>query len=150
MGTFGLCDYLKKKNIQVKLLNLAVYKEPGMQKVLEHYLKLFQPTHAGIIFHWQETAEGFLRIGKQIRSVNKDVKIIAGGFTAGYFGENLLERCRFLNFVIKGDPEKPLKLLMEGAEISEIPNLIHRSISGIRSNEVSYFIDRETFKHLIQ
>lgn len=148
MGSFGLCDYLSKKNIPAKILNLAVCKENETGKVLKHYLELFQPTHVGVIFHWQETAEGFLRVGEQIKSFNKDIKILSGGFTAGYFGENLLEKCRFLDFVIKGDPEKPIELLLNGVEPPDVPNLIYRSASGIRSNEVTYFIDQETLSDI--
>jgi hypothetical protein len=141
MGTFGLCDYLRGKGINARILNLALYSETESDKVLAHYLNSFQPTHIGLIFHWQETAEGFLWAGERIRSHSENVQIIAGGFTAGYFGENLLEKCRFLDHVVKGDPEKPLELLLEGMELSEIPNLIYRRRSKILSNRVPYFAD---------
>ncbi len=147
-GTFGLCDYLDQKNIQVKILNLSLNNNTEMDRTLEHYLKLFQPSHIGLILHWQETAEGFLWIGEYIKSRFRHLKIITGGFTAGYFGENLLERCAFVDYVIKGDPEKPLELLLRGAEPSEIPNLIYRKNTEIRSNEVSYFIDEETLSRI--
>jgi hypothetical protein len=148
MGTFGLCDYLSQKDMPVKLLNLAVYKENETDRVLHHYLELFQPTHIGLIFHWQDTAEGFLWTGEHIRSHFNDAKIIAGGFTAGYFGENLLEKCTFVDYVIKGDPELPLKLLLSGTKLSKIPNLIYRKTLEILSNEVSFFIDQGTLSNL--
>ncbi|MEW6162676.1 MAG: radical SAM protein, partial [Nitrospirota bacterium] len=168
MGTFGICDYLDRKKIQVRLLNLALYNlnsnpplppfakgghrginnKAEIGKVLEHYLDLFRPTYVGLIFHWQDTAEGFLWVGEYIKSCADRVKIISGGLTAGYFGENLLERCRFVDYVIKGDPEKPLELLIGGAEPSEIPNLIYRNRAGIVSNEVSYCIDQETISSI--
>lgn len=145
MGTFGICDYLSQKNIEARLLNLALYNKTEMEKVIDHYLNLFNPTHVGLVFHWQETAEGFIWVGEYIKSISDQIKIISGGFTAGYFRENLLERCRFVDYVIKGDPENPLELLLEGSELSEIPNLTHRNPNGtISNNEVSYFIDPET------
>jgi hypothetical protein len=142
MGTFGLCDYLNEKGINSRILNLALYNKPD--EVLSHYLNLFRPTHIGLIFHWQETAESFLWAGERIRSHSANVKIVAGGCTAGYFGEDLLEKCFFLDCVIKGDPEKPLELLLKDVELSEIPNLIYRDRSKIISNEVSYSVDRRT------
>jgi hypothetical protein len=144
MGSFGLCDYLSRRTIDAKLLNLAVYDENSVGEVLTHYLNVFQPTHVGLIFHWQETAEGFLWAGEQIRTHNKKLKILAGGFTAGYFGENLLQRCDFLDYVVKGDPEKPLELLLNNAEPADIPNLIYRTSSGISVNPVSFQIDQQT------
>lgn len=79
MGTFGICDYLDQKKIQVRLLNLALYNlnsnhpspsfikggcgrinnKTEIGKVLEYHLELFRPTHVGLIFHWQDTVEGF-------------------------------------------------------------------------------------------
>jgi hypothetical protein len=148
MGTFGICDYLSRRNIRVKLLNLAVYKEAETYKVLEHYLKSFRPTHTGIIFHWQETAEGFLRVGELVKSFNKNINIISGGFTAGYFGTALLRKCLFLDYVVKGDPEMPLELLLNGTDPSKVPNLIYRDAARIRHNRKSYFIEQETLSNI--
>ena len=145
MGTFGICDYLSQKNIEARLLNLALYNKTEMEKVIDHYLDLFNPTHVGLVFHWQETAEGFIWVGEYIKSISDQIKIISGGFTAGYFRENLLERCRFVDYVIKGDPENPLELLLTGVELTEIPNLIYRNYNGkISHSTISYFIDPET------
>ena len=148
MGTFGLCDYLSRKNLPVKLLNLALYKGNEREKELHAHLNKFQPTHVALILHWQETAEGFLHVGEQVKLFNKDIQIITGGFTAGYFGQDLLEKCRFLDFVVKGDPEKPVELLLSGAENSAIPNLIYRGPSGIQANETSYFSDQKTLSYI--
>ncbi len=149
MGTFGLCDYLNKKDIPAKILNLAVYGESATDEVLTHYLDVFRPTHIAIILHWQETAESFLSMGEKVRSIgDTKVKILGGGFTAGYFGKDLLEKCDFLDYVIKGDPEKPLELLLKNTGLSEIPNLIYRSPSGIRSNKSTYCIARSTLSRI--
>jgi hypothetical protein len=148
MGTFGLCDYLHQKKIPVGMVNLAVYDEAQMAMFVNRYLEKFRPTHVGLIFHWQETAEGFLWVGEHVKSRTDGIKIICGGFTAGYFGEDLLKKCPFVDYVIKGDPERPLELLLRGAERSKIPNLIYREGTGIRANEVSYYIDEETLSRI--
>ena len=148
MGTFGVCDYLSRKNIPVKILNLSLYDNGEAGRILEDYLNQFQPTHIGLIFHWQETAEGVLWAGEYIKSRYGHLKIICGGFTAGYFGENLLEKCRFMDYVVKGDSEKPLELLLRGIDSSEIPNLIYRDSSGTHSNKTSYNIDEETLSQI--
>ena len=148
MGTFGLCDYLEQKGIPAKVLNLALYREADISKVLKQHIDAFQPTHIGLIFHWQDTAEGFLRTGEYIRSRHGSVKILCGGFTAGYFGASLLNECGFADYVIKGDPEKPVERLLMDADPSEIPNLIYRSSQGPVTNEVSYFIDENTLSNI--
>jgi hypothetical protein len=144
MGTFGLCDYLNQREVPARILNLALYDEPQMATVLNHYLEQFHPTHVGLTFHWQETAEGIPWVAQHIKSSMNQAKTICGGFTAGYFGEELLKKCEFVDYVIKGDPERPMELLLQGAEPSEIPNLIYRDRTGVRANEVSYCIDEES------
>jgi hypothetical protein len=148
MGTFGICDYLSRKNIPVRMLNLALYDEVQIATILNRYLEQFRPTHVGLTFHWQETAEGVLWVGQHLRSRMDRVKIVCGGFTAGYFGDELLKRCAFVDHVVKGDPERPLELLLSGAEEREIPNLIYRDEAGVRANEVSYCIDEETISRI--
>lgn len=148
MGTFGLCDFIGRKDIPVRLLNLALYKNDEMGRTIDHYLNLFKPTHVGLVFHWQETAEGVLSAGEYIKSGHDGIKIICGGFTAGYFGGALLKDCGFIDYIIKGDPEKPLELLLSGVELSEIPNLIYRTRDGIVSNGVTYHIDQDTISQI--
>lgn len=133
MGSFGLCNYLNQKNIYTKILNLGLYRTDKVEKVIKHYIQLFNPTYIALIFHWQETADSFVYVGEHLKSYFSDIKIISGGFTAGYFGKNLLEKCKFVDYLIKGDPEKPLELLLKGFELSEIPNLIYRSSEGIKN-----------------
>jgi hypothetical protein len=148
MGTFGLCDYLSKKGIPVKLLNLALYNRKETNALLSHYMNLFQPTHVGIVFHWQETTEGVMDVGEYIKLNFDRVNVICGGFTAGYFGESLLNKWGFVDYIIKGDPERPLELLLKGVKPSKIPNVIYRGKNGISSNKVSYHIDQETLSEI--
>lgn len=148
MGTFGVCDYLNQKNTQTKILNLSLYQTNEVKKIVKHHIEFFNPDYIALVLHWQEAVEGFVEIGQYIKSQFKDIGIISGGFTAGYFGKNLLESCHFLDYVIKGDPEKPLELLLQGVELSEIPNLIYRIPEGIFCNNLTYFIDTKTLSSI--
>jgi hypothetical protein len=144
MGTFGLCDFLNQSEITARILNLSLYEKTKASKALEQCLETFQPTHVGLPMHWQETAEGVIAVAQHVKAVRREIKIICGGFTAGYFGESFLESQRPIDYVIKGDPEEPLKLLLTGTDPGHIPNVIYRDDAGIRSNDVSYCIDPET------
>lgn len=148
MGTFGLCDYLNKKNIQTKILNLSLYKSSEIDRVLKHYLEQFAPTHVGVILHWQETAEGALWASEYIKSVNKNIQIICGGFTAGYFGGTILEKCLSIDYIIIGDPEKPMEMLLGDCRLPEIPNLIYRESKKVITNKDLYLIDKDTISSL--
>jgi hypothetical protein len=148
MGTFGLCDYLNQSKIPVQIVNPALYDRAQVAARLDEHLKTFRPTHVGLTFHWQETAEGVLQAGEHVRSKMPDVKIVCGGFTAGYFGETLLKKWDFVDYVIKGDPEMPLERLLQGTAAPEIPNLIYRDRTGAKTSRLRYCIDDETISSL--
>jgi hypothetical protein len=142
IGTFGLCDYLNQRNMPVRIVNLSLYDESQMATLLDHHLEQFRPTHVGLTFHWQETAEGVFSVGQHVKSRMNQIKIVCGGFTAGYFGEELLKKCEFVDYVIKGDPERPLELLLKGAEARDISNLI---LSSISFSTLTYLFDHESY-----
>jgi hypothetical protein len=144
MGTFGLCDYLCQRKREARILNLALYQEARVEAVLSHHLEQFRPTHIGLIFHWQETAEGVLWVGEHIRRMAYQAKIVCGGFTAGYFAQELIKKWSFVDYVVKGDPERPLELLLSHVDVPEIPNLVYRSKKGVGVTDASYWIDETT------
>jgi len=148
MGTFALCDYLEQRGIAARILNLSLYREDEVHAVLDQHLSSFRPSHVGLILHWQDTTEGFLNTGEYMRPRLRGGKIICGGFTAGYFGASLLNECEFADYVIKGDPEKPVEMLLRDADHSEIPNLIYRSEQGIAENKVSYAADEQALSDM--
>lgn len=148
MGTIGLCNYLNSLNIKAKILNLSLYELDDIKLHLDYYIHKFNPTHIGLILHWQEAIKGFIWTGEYLKSNYKDITLICGGFTAGYFGKNLLDRFYFIDFLIKGDPEKPVELLLKNEDNSSIPNLIFRHGNNIIENKVTYLIDELTLSNI--
>jgi hypothetical protein len=148
MGSLGICDYLRKKKIEAKILNLAIYSEEEYLKRLDYYLNSFEPTHVGLVLHWKELVMNVIQIGEHIKSRYENIKILCGGFTAGYFGEDLLNELSFLDYVILGDPEKPLELLLKNENPSKIPNLVYRNKNEIMRCEKRYHIDEKTLSEI--
>jgi hypothetical protein len=148
MGTFGLCDYLNQRDISAQILNLALYEGAHQSAVLKGYLGEYCPSHVGLIFHWQETLEGLLRVAREVKRRAPEIETVCGGMTAGYFGPDLLRKCAHIDYVIKGDPERPMERLLKGAHVGEIPNLVYRDRAGVQANEVSFFADEETLSSI--
>jgi hypothetical protein len=148
MGSFGICDYLRKKKIKAKILNLAIYSKEEYLKKLDYYLNSFKPTHVGLTLHWKELVMNVIQVGEHIKSRYKDIKILCGGFTAGYFSKDLLNELSFLDYVILGDPEKPLELLLKNENPSKIPNLIYRNRNGITHSKKRYHITGKTLSEI--
>lgn len=150
MGTLGVCDYLSKNNVPTKLLNLPFFA-PGRAvftsedyKTITKYINEYKPTHLALILHWKENYLFFITAGEYIRKFHPTLKIICGGFTAGYFGQSVLEQHHFVDYLIYGDPEQPLLLLLTGQPLQTIPNLIYREAKTIKVNE-NLFIADEVF-----
>ncbi len=140
MGSFGLCDYLQQRDIEVRMINPALYKESEVTDRLLKELNDFSPTHIGFALHWQETADGFLAALQIVRDWKSDIPTFCGGFTAGYFGESLLKHCPELDYVIQGDPEEPLCQLISGNTPESVPNLFFRINGKIQRSDSNWLI----------
>jgi len=131
MGTFGLCDYLGQRGLTATIFNPALYPAREMPTQLLAALTALQPTHIGLVLHWQETAHGLLTALDVVKGWNPEVITLCGGFTASYFAENLLETVTGLDYVVVGDPELPVYQLLQGARPESIANLVRRDGSGV-------------------
>jgi hypothetical protein len=130
MGTFGLCDYLDQRDLTATIFNPALYPAREMPAQLLATLNALQPTHVGLVLHWQETAHGLLTALDAVKLWNPAVITFCGGFTASYFAENLLETVPGLDYVVVGDPELPVYQLLQGIPPESIANLVRRDRSG--------------------
>lgn len=144
MGTFGLCDYLEKHDIPSRIFNPALYPDSVADTQLQEQLRIFAPTHVALVFHWQETADGLLDIASQLKQWKPDVPVIVGGFTAGYFGRDLMSFCSQIDFLVHGDPEFPLRQLLYNQPPEEIANLTYRDNGEIKTSSPQWLIDEPT------
>lgn len=80
--------------------------------------------------HWVHCLEEVGRLAQEFKKINPGVVIIVGGYTATIFSEMIVDQLK-IDYVIKGDTEKPfpllIKALLEGKNICNIPNLVSRS-----------------------
>ncbi|WP_028581103.1 hypothetical protein [Desulfogranum japonicum] len=141
MGSFGVCDFLSKHNIQSKIFNPALYSSARIPTLLHEQLMQFKPTHVAIVCHWQETVHGLLEMMSLIKGLEPNVKLLAGGFTASYFSSSLMRHCPDLDFIIQGDPEKPLLDLLTAKPLTHIDNLSYRTGDIIARNDSVWLMD---------
>ena len=142
LGSFGLCDYLIRTGARVKIFNASLYPYDNHLDALESTIREFEPDHVGIVIHWKELLESALFLSFFIKKKFPGIRIVAGGVTAGYLADELLQRYEHIDFVVAGDAEKPLERLLRGDAVSSIPNLIHRGPNGIERNH-SWVADKE-------
>ncbi len=143
MGSFGLCDYLEQRDLAALLFNPALYPVHELQSRLLAALTSFQPTHVGLVLHWQETAHGLMTALDAVKAWKPSVVTFCGGFTASAFAEDLLQTVPGLDYVVTGDPEEPVYELLQGAPPESIANLVRRDGNGcVQRNERRWLMEQ--------
>jgi hypothetical protein len=81
--------------------------------------------------HWNYALAGAREICQKLKCANPAITIIAGGYTASMYPEQLVNNFG-VDFVIRGDGEIPLTQLVQAllespADINKVPNLVGRN-----------------------
>ena len=79
--------------------------------------------------HWYLSLKSAIRLSYSLKKINPDCRIIAGGISASLFARQLLRDSR-IDYIIRGDGEVPLRLLVDaiinGTPLADIPNVVSR------------------------
>lgn len=148
MGSFGLCDALRREGMEAWIFNPALYPDAEVHQRLLAVLAERQPTHVGFACHWQETIHGLLAALAMVHAWSGEVVTLAGGFTASYFAEDLLREVPELEYVVVGDPERPVIDLLAGRPVDTIANLVRRERGAVRRNAATWLIEQAELDRL--
>jgi radical SAM superfamily enzyme YgiQ (UPF0313 family) len=100
-----------------------------------------------IDMHWYEHCYGAVETARLCKQVLPNAKIVIGGLSASGFWREILENFPFIDYIIRGDAEKPLlqlvQLILAGkapteADLDGVPNLARIGPEGIVENPLSY------------
>ncbi len=145
VGLLGLADYLRVNHCSTRVIHLGVehYKYGGID--LPGILAEHQPALVGLGLHWHFQSYDVIETARQIKKVRPDVPIVLGGFTASFFAEEILRTFDCVDFVIRGDAEKPLLELLRqregGGGLQHVPNLAFRQDGQVCLSPVRYVAD---------
>ena len=147
IGLLGLADFLRKNSYSTRIIHLGVEKHKYGEINLEKMVAEHQPAMVGLDLHWHFQAYDAIEIARKLKKSHPEVAIVAGGFTASFFAEEILREFDCIDFVIQGDAEVPLRDLIaqyhsEGA-YHNVPNLAYREGGAIRTNPISYVGDQK-------
>lgn len=103
----------------------------GMFRDLNQVLEQVEGDLVGVttLYATQHNTKAILERAKKIGA-----KTVVGGFSTDFLAERMLRNYSFLDYVVVGDGELALSLLVEGADPSKIPNLVYRDGSEIIRN----------------
>lgn len=138
VGLLGLADALDRAGADVEVVHAGVSRGAGGLAAL---LARREPELVGFSLQWHHQLYNVVEEARAARRALPEARIVVGGMTASFFAEELIRRFPFLDAVVAGDAEEPLRLLAAGAPLSQIPNLVYRSGSIVR-NPRSYVITK--------
>jgi radical SAM superfamily enzyme YgiQ (UPF0313 family) len=160
VGVAGLVNVLRENGIPVHGLNLPQERQRDKNFNLKSWLGSHQGVRVILIdLHWYEHSYGAINIAQFCKQVLPWAWIVLGGFTASGFTREILERFPEIDFIIRGDAEKPLLELvqcllpagthsMNQLPLGNIPNLSYRNENGVVENALSYTATTEELDEL--
>jgi len=155
VGVVGLMNLLRSSGWQVAGLNLPI--ELIIEPTFNFHSWLAQQTLPKLVMidlHWYEHSFGALEVAKAVKSVWATVPIVIGGLTASNFAEEILNLFPAIDFIVRGDAEKPLQLLAKhccgdtSVQLADIPNLLYRANGKPQQNLRSYFASPDDLDQL--
>ncbi len=144
VGVAALVNALRRYGVRVRGINYALEKRLDPAFDLSGWLRQQGDVRAVMIdLHWYEHSFGALDTAAACKRVLPRTPVILGGFTASAFSRAILERFEAVDYVIRGDAELPLvvlvrQLLKGRLELAAIPNLSYRENGQVVENELRY------------
>ena len=143
LGFTTMAEYLERRGLRVRIVNLAVLMLNKPDFDVEAYLSKLDPVAFGIDLHWLPHAHGSIEVARVVKKLHPKTPVIFGGLSASYFHEELITYDA-VDYVMRGDStEEPMTRLMNalkgGGGIADIPNLTWKDASGaIVVNDLSW------------
>lgn len=150
VGVAGLINVLRENGISVRGLNCPLESHLNPNFNLSSWLQA-QPQAQIILIdlHWYEHCYGAIDVARQCKKAKPRSWIIMGGLTASGFSQEILEFSKEIDFIIRGDAEKPLLYLVQrlldsgkkngtNLKLNDIPNLSYRDNGAIQENPQTY------------
>jgi radical SAM superfamily enzyme YgiQ (UPF0313 family) len=160
MGVPALVNLLRDHGIDVRGINFPMEKrlDPGFN--LRAWLHHHREARLVLIdLHWYEHCYGAISVAEVVKQVIPDAWVVVGGLTASAFAGEILRDFPVVDFVIRGDAERPLlalaQTLIESGvkandedvilDLSEVPNLSYRRRGKVVENPRTYCATPEDF-----
>ena len=142
LGFLTMTDYLEKRGLKVRIVNLALrmMRDPNFD--VPAFLAKLNPKAVGIDLHWLPHAHGAIEIAKIVKEIHPDVPVIFGGLSSSYFHQELIEYpC--VDYVVRGNTTEPalyelMTCILDGKTPERVPNLTWSAAGQIRVNPLTY------------
>ena len=143
MGIFALINMLISNGYTAYGINYGIEKSIDKDYSLVNDIKNIDYKVIMIDLHWYEHAYGAIEIANISKEINPKAHVIMGGLTSTIFSKEILENFNNVDYLLKGDSEKPLLDLMRllinnKGNLNDIENITYRENGLIIDKELTY------------
>ncbi len=147
IGFLTIANYLSKRNLRVRIVNIAYLMYSDKKFDAEKFIKKLNPIAFGIDLHWLPHCQGSIEIAKIVKKYHPGTPVIFGGYSASYYWRELIEFSE-VDYILRGDStEKPLYELVSALKnkktenIMNIPNLVWKTNQKVNQNPITNVSD---------
>ncbi|MEM2934541.1 MAG: radical SAM protein [Methanocellales archaeon] len=132
IGFLSMAEYLERHGFKTKIYNLGEAMLVNRYFEVESFLKKEEAKIYALDLHWCIHVQGAIELAKLCKQLKPSSKILLGGLTASCFHSEIIEKFKFIDYVIRGEGEKPLLQLLNvrNRNLERVPNLTYRTSNG--------------------
>jgi radical SAM superfamily enzyme YgiQ (UPF0313 family) len=135
MGVISLMNELVEYNVEAINVGLELCLDKNFY--IEKVLNQCEYDFVGIDLHWHEHSYTALQVAELCKRAHPDCTVVLGGLTASYFAEELVQSFEYVDYVVRGEGENAVPLLLRGEDAEMIPNLVYQSNGTVKKTPVS-------------
>ena len=160
VGIAALVNLLKENGIGVHGIIYPLERQLNPAFDLKRWLRAQPGVRVVLIdLHWYEHSFGALDIARACREALPDAWTVLGGLTASGFSNEILAQFPEVDFIIRGDAEKPLLELLpqllqtrghalDSLQLEAVENLSYRKNGAVLENACTYCATSEDLDRL--
>jgi len=154
VGIISLLNLLKSSGYDVYAINVGIELSLDKNYSIEDEIRSIEYKMLIVDLHWYEHSYGAIEVVRISKKINKIIPTVLGGLTSTIYSTELLSDFEEVDYIIKGDGERPVLLLAdyllkEKGQIESIPNLTFRKEKSIVDKYINYYdIDFDSYNYL--
>jgi radical SAM superfamily enzyme YgiQ (UPF0313 family) len=130
-GMFGLAALARRAGWTSSMLHVGIEELLDPSYRLERDVAELGARVVAFDLQWHAQLSDVLEATERVKRACPDVAVLLGGITASWFHQEILEHCPWVDWVIRGDAERPLERLLAeleqpAPELGAVPNLSWR------------------------
>jgi radical SAM superfamily enzyme YgiQ (UPF0313 family) len=142
MGIFSIANEADESGFQTRIYNLGLEYLSSKDFRIASLVRSTEPLLVGLDLHWHYQTHDVFTVISKIKEAKPGVPVVLGGYTATMYAEDILRQRPEVDFVIRGEAEKPvvslLKALKAGDPLVDVANLSYRRNGQIYHNAIGF------------